>query len=406
MATNGEMEHESSNKRKERSDSEASNDDDIRRSPQCSRLRTVTNFEDLKDLVGQLRQLAVKQETQQQLNETVDGHNALVNAVHTNIIHLIRSYEDNENIQSNLLSEFYEIRTYLTKLDTKIDGRDGQMRSFASVTGSPINSRKLSGDSLKITLSKPSITCIVKSKNQDENSTSTLKEFEKAIKPKTLNIGIARTQKLSRGTIVVTCKSSEDRDKLLANVNSDGNLVAEKEKMRNPLVIFKGLPQDQWNVEKLKSELVPQNGWIAGINLIKFKFSKRSWENGKSDVVFEVDGKAWQKLTREGRIYYDHNCVRVLDFSPVTQCLGCLKFGHTAAHCDANQLPPKCFKCGEGHKAKECKSDSIKCINCVEHSHKFTNSPKVNTNHSAKDRKCPAYQRILKNLTSRTDYGY
>src|SRR5437899_4307319 len=101
MATNGEMEHEGSNKRKERSDSEASNDEDIRRSSRCSRLRTVTNFEDLKDLVGQLRQLAVKQDTQQQLNEIADGHNALVNAVHTNIMHLIRSYEDNENLQSN-----------------------------------------------------------------------------------------------------------------------------------------------------------------------------------------------------------------------------------------------------------------------------------------------------------------
>lgn len=80
--------------------------------------------------------------------------------------------------------------------------------------------------------------------------------------------------------------------------------------------------------------------------------------------------------------------IKLWDKSP--QCYKCQRYGHTAKLCRADK--PVCRKCAEEHDSRECKSESVKCVNC-------------GGSHQASSKSCMAIQRASNRTLRRTDFG-
>lgn len=90
----------------------------------------------------------------------------------------------------------------------------------------------------------------------------------------------------------------------------------------------------------------------------------------------------------------------VREIIDVLRCFNCNGYHHSAKNCE---LPISCPKCSENHTFELCKSENLRCINCVKSNEKLKKNLK--TNHSAMDSSCPVYQRFANVRRNQTDYG-
>ncbi|EFN80939.1 hypothetical protein EAI_00062, partial [Harpegnathos saltator] len=63
---------------------------------------------------------------------------------------------------------------------------------------------------------------------------------------------------------------------------------------------------------------------------------------------------------------------------------------HMAKNCTREET---CCKCAGNHKAKECKAQKMKCINCMHKNQTY--NLKINEGHNALDPECPTFKRAL-----------
>lgn len=79
-------------------------------------------------------------------------------------------------------------------------------------------------------------------------------------------------------------------------------------------------------------------------------------------------------------------------------CFNCAGFGHVAKYCGEKSC---CHKCGAGdHEGTFCNAATLKCTNCVKMKYKAEDS-----RHSARDVKCPVYQKRLIGYKSQINYS-
>nr|CAH7738523.1 unnamed protein product [Callosobruchus chinensis] len=96
------------------------------------------------------------------------------------------------------------------------------------------------------------------------------------------------------------------------------------------------------------------------------------------DVVIEVAPYLHKWITQRGFLYVGWKKCYITDHIRVKRCFKCCGLGHLDKDCRAQVC---CPKCSGDHKLKECKSDCIKCANCINYNNRTVFCGDFNSHH-------------------------
>lgn len=155
--------------------------------------------------------------------------------------------------------------------------------------------------------------------------------------------------------------------------------------------------RDVYTKESLTEKLREQN---EDFQFDKFEV-KHSYKTHRGDNwIIEVDPDLYLKLKHSTKINLDWLKFPLRDYTSVTQCFNCFRFGHIAKFSKAKR---NCRNCGsEEHGSKQCEQPKH-CANYFAHNFKY--GSKFNCNHQAVDKNCSIRLKETNRLIANTDYG-
>lgn len=118
-------------------------------------------------------------------------------------------------------------------------------------------------------------------------------------------------------------------------------------------------------------------------------------------LIIEVDPETHENLLKKEKVYIGWQIVKVEDHLDIIRCFKCLGYGHFARECKNKK---SCFKCDGEHDGGGCSvvEGDYQCVNCIRAVKRF--SVNIKTGHSAFDKECPCYLRIVRSQVNKVNY--
>lgn len=181
------------------------------------------------------------------------------------------------------------------------------------------------------------------------------------------------------GMIIISCKDNESIEKLREHNTMGTNYEINTPKIKMKQIKIWGL-SELCSEEEIIDKITRCNELITTDSMINVARIKETTPRGIM-IILEADEITHNRfIISSDRIYLDWDICRVYEYVHVTRCFTstyCKNFG-------------RCGICSMGdHETSDCKSDSIKCVNCV--SAKERMRIDIDDNHKAWDMSCPVY---------------
>ena len=208
-------------------------------------------------------------------------------------------------------------------------------------------------------------------------------------------IRIDKPRATKKGKIITKCRSTEERDKLVANCSAAG-LTARKAENRLARFIITRLPNKE--DEEIKNELLARR---TDTQIIEESFKLvKSFEtkNGKKAFIFTVEAEAAKAIERDPHFYLGSDRYRATIHVNLIQCFRCQAFGHKAT--DNVCKEEHCHQCADKHPKEEHCQKQTKCINCVRAGKHGAN------NHNSRSGLCPILRDARQALIDRESFVY
>lgn len=248
---------------------------------------------------------------------------------------------------------------------------------------------------------------IIEPSEPGKKGEETLSDVRAKIPFRNMKIAPVKISVLSKGKIKMDFPNVEQRDAVLQKCENLATIKASAAKHMNPKMYLKGIPLSTGK-EELTKVIKEQNDLQQDIRLCFLKRNKRN--NNLYNAVVEVPPEVRQNFLTKGRINVDHLKVHVEDFSPLTQCIRCLGFGHSASKCTEQEN--SCSHCGKlGHKTEECQDRkdgrTAQCKNCLKYNGAgYNTQQKRETDHDARDQRiCSSIKLATKKAQEKINYG-
>lgn len=243
---------------------------------------------------------------------------------------------------------------------------------------------------------------IIKPKDESQSNTVTKADLLQGVNPIASGVSLSKVKTIKGGGLVIACNTAESADKLR---NEAGAKLSEKYTVRDaksicPRIKIVGVTEEHdsetlVNFLRVQNEnLFPTNAKLEVVSFEALK-SKNGGERSRRrrrvyQCTVEVDIGSYRNALSYGQVFVGYDSCSVYDAVEVTRCFNCSGFNHTSSSCKQKIACPRCA--GE-HKVSDCKSETLKCINCF--SLRKT-SPDIVYSHAAWDRGCKVYQHKLK----------
>ncbi|KAI5645700.1 hypothetical protein NE865_02367 [Phthorimaea operculella] len=242
----------------------------------------------------------------------------------------------------------------------------------------------------------------------DKNKTSddTKELLQNLICPETLKLQLRGIRKIKNGGVIISADKKGDIEKLKETVKSfSSKLTIDEPRKRKPRIIVIGVPTAMAEKEVFEC-IFKQNlsDKMPTLTLEKFlletKLSHKSGKKGleTTNYILEVSADIRKALIIQNRAYINWSSCPIRDFTLVTRCFQCQKYGHAAKFC--REEKPTCGHCGElGHQIKTCgkQNDAPKCATCLHF--------KKPCQHKTGDLECPARKNAEVAYINSIDYG-
>lgn len=258
---------------------------------------------------------------------------------------------------------------------------------------------EVAGTTKKWKKSPESFNIIIKS-NKTKDSEEIKRNFKSTIKPKDLKIGISKIAS-RKETILVETNSEAEREIILKKIEANKDLIATPTSRKKPRVILRDVDPDI-TMENIVDHLVSQNQALdISHETLRPVIFLQNKQNSRTHAVLETDAATRYKLVFN-KVYLGYTKHQPEDYLRVRQCTNCCKFHHSKERCQGTTT---CPKCSGNHQLKDCTEEQHKCPNCSAFNRhiRFVNR-KIDTNHSALDKKCAMYMREINKLSQNTDY--
>lgn len=112
--------------------------------------------------------------------------------------------------------------------------------------------------------------------------------------------------------------------------------------------------------------------------------------SNQSQAILQVDVNTYNTLMSggDGKLFVGYDYCDVYDSVELRRCFKCSGFNHHSNRCTSQKY--SCPRCSEEHPVKDCRSEVLKCINCIKFNEK-NKELKLNVNHAAWDSRCHVY---------------
>lgn len=240
---------------------------------------------------------------------------------------------------------------------------------------------------------------IIKPKIQQE-SEATKKLIKEKVDIKSMDMGITKLKKGSKGTVILGCETGEEMEKLkitMQNKLGESFKVVESPQTKPKVKIINIDEEDM----KLKDEELI--GTIRRQNKINssnedMRIVKRIIKNnnksqrGKEEgsVIIEVDEEMHELLLKKEKLNVGWKRCPVFNHIGVKRCFKCWGYYHIAKNCTRNET---CHKCAGNHKADVCMATKNRCVNCMFKIRTY--NLKISDEHDALSPECPTYKRSI-----------
>lgn len=253
---------------------------------------------------------------------------------------------------------------------------------------------------------KTSPVVVIRPKKQ-QGSQITKKDIRRNIDPSGLNI--SKFRQAHNGAVVIGCEGKDEiiqlQEKLKNNLGEEYNIELPSQK--KPKLKIANIDSEDVSMEdddqSIIDEIIKSNN-VEITGDFHMKILKKSANNYKNiDLILETDPRTHHFLLNLGKIKLGWSRGNVFNHVSILQCYNCFNFGHYAKDCKSNKV---CSKCSEHHQYsyKDCKSQSLKCINCLKLSQ--SQQLQLNVNHSPLDRNCHCMLKVVSLQNQKTQYFY
>ncbi|CAG9825763.1 unnamed protein product [Phaedon cochleariae] len=213
---------------------------------------------------------------------------------------------------------------------------------------------------------------IIHLKNKSQEEIGKLKpkeliaEIRKNIDQDMTNEGLQNIKTTDKGTIILTNKDKEEQDKIVQALSNKGDIEIKTIGGKQPRITITGVLGGYTN-EEFRHEFIQQNAIILkdqkteDIESIKVLTKRACRDSRKENWTLEMNPPIFKLLMHAEIITMDLMRLYVNENNEVSMCFNCCGFNHSAKKCTQ---PAVCYKCGQGHNARDCRSEEINCANC------------------------------------------
>lgn len=300
-----------------------------------------------------------------------------------------------ENVEIKM-SQVQESLASFVKMPEMVDGLKRELeRSRMQVRDETVNKGVTYAEKVKAKCE----TLIIQPKpGTSQQAVVTKNEVKASIDPAVLEIGVTKMKELRDGGVIVSCETSEERDRLKNAMESklSEKYTTQVIEKRKPRIFIRGI-EEEMTEEELKTCLVKQNECLGDgeVEIRSVKKMKRNYT-----AVIETNSSNFNAAMREGKLRVGWRICPVSEYIYVMRCYRCCGYNHKADKCTNEECCRKCA--GRGHKAAECESQETKCVNCYMVNEKL----KLNLDclHGVYDTECPVYLRQMSRQRERVEY--
>lgn len=300
------------------------------------------------------------------------------------------------------------VREELQEFKKELGAQQTPVSSTPATYASAAASRLPFKHPVKTPVSRPAL--VLESSNaRTHTHKEALDAWRKNVSFRDAGFAPAKVQTVSNGKVRVEFDTAQQRDAALLKIREVPSLKAEESKRRRPQVILKGVCKET-EVDDAVTLLFDQNPTLKDAGSPSdalFRFNRRNRKDSLFNMVFEVTPALRLKMLEIGRLNYEHQRLRVHDYSPFVQCYKCLQFGHVQSRCPTESS--RCSHCAsDAHNVSACpdaqNAEKLKCFNCREYNGKtHKKTPDAHSATSAKD--CPRIKSMMERIASRIDFG-
>lgn len=251
---------------------------------------------------------------------------------------------------------------------------------------------------------RPSHTLIITAKDQRLTADQVVEKVATTLMPRETGLNIDRCRKAKDGKVVISCRDKKEGVKV-AECLRKGEFTVNEATPKNPLIEMRFLLSYHKDEEVIDSIWKQNPRIVNGLkreeNTTQVRYRRRARNPHETHMIMEVSPRLWKKITEEGYLYVGMQRVKVLDRSPLIQCMQCLGYGHTRKTCSLDS--DHCAYCGGTHTRENCEKFKEgappKCINCTKEKR-----PEEKSMHVAFNEECPVRKKWDALARSRVAY--
>lgn len=266
-----------------------------------------------------------------------------------------------EQLQTTFMTELQsiknenrELQDRIAKLNALLDGKQGH--SVGPSRGPSTSYAE------KVASAAPVGKIIVKPKDLAQSSTMTKSEIIKNVD--TLGSGaiVTAAREVRNGGIVLDCQNSEVFKKMAVEKLSERYDVNEIKKL-NPRIRVVGMSSD---VDKslVIPYLVKANPLIfeneSGCHIVKYGPTRKNADVFQATI--QLDVASYKRAVAAKHVLVGLDRCGVFGAIDVIRCFRCNGYNHISTSCTQDQ---SCPRCAGPHRLEECKSEALRCSNCV-----------------------------------------
>lgn len=229
-----------------------------------------------------------------------------------------------------------------------------------------------------------------------QSNEETLGQIKNKVDVMSLGISVNSVRNGQKGTIIVECEKSSDKEKLTAELKKQ---IGDQYKIKTvnkklPKIKIIGIEENLNEIEETDfiKKIIKQNELDVNNENIKIKVIKKIQRTGKEGImILEIDPKTHKIVVELQKLKIGWKKCRVFDYVSIIRCYKCWGYSHYAQECKNNVT---CRKCAGNHDEKECQSQTKKCANCISMVKEFKLTG-IDINHEITDKECESYKRMV-----------
>lgn len=366
--------------------------------------RTQTDPIDMETLLmgifealDKIQNITDKEEQEMVRVTTNDIHRGLIQVAYR----IGQLEKENQTLEYKI--QIHEIKTNQENTNTPVENVENcspQQKTYATITQT---SNERNNETWKTPKTSKKLETLIQIDNIS-NSKDTIQQLKKEIGTNDIDGGFKNIRQLKNGAIIVESSSENQRKKLKSVLESKTNIKMKESSTLNPMFtitgILKGYSDEEFVEEliRLNPEIKTEFKTMDIQNEIKIVAKKQCRNPSKENWILESQPAITKWFLKKQTVYFDLMRVYVQEHINLALCFKCAGFGHVAKYCEGKR---SCHKCGdENHEGKECTTTELKCPNCIKMKYKAEDSK-----HSARDIKCPIYQKRLIMYRNQINYS-